>query len=209
MLFILSYLKQIKIVKIRANIVSAKSYSEACLIRDEHSEYGFSLSALTASLEPILLFFRQICYWIDVLFDLDEENRVALKSLMTHITHDLAQWSPSSGWTAAMTNTMRLKLTSYAIENMQSDWSSVSFAGTGSLSFADTVASYITATLPRSQLFTRCTGFELMILNQFSNVAKPLLLKRPPSPSVSDSSLSKKQRQEDTPLSQPQALGCV
>ena len=195
--------------KIRASIVSARSYDEACSIRDNYSEVGFSLVALTASLEPILLFFRQICYWIDLLFDLDDENRVALKSLMIHITHDIANWSPSSGWSATMTNAMRLKLTSDAIENIQSAWSSVSFAGTGTLSFADTVAAYISTTLPRSQLVSRCSGFELMTFNQFSILAKPLLLKRPPFPSVSDSSLSKKQRQEDTPLSQPQALGCV
>jgi hypothetical protein len=186
------------LVQIISAIMAAESYDVAQALRLSYSEhgYGFTIQDLTESLEPILIFFRHICYWLDVLFNLDEVNRRALKSLMIHITHKLATWQPDSHRSTQMINAMRWKLTSQAIDHMRSAWTALSFASNGGFSFSSTIVTYMSTTLTTKMLSKKCTTAEVHIESYSARAASPLQTniptKRSTSPSVLDKSPAKR-----------------
>jgi hypothetical protein len=150
------------------------------------------LESLKSSTTP----FRQICYWLDILFNLDKVNRRALKSLMIHITHELAAWQPYSHWSTQMINAMRLKLTSQAIDHMRSAWTALSFASNGGPSFASAIGTYMSTTLTTKMLSMKCTTAEVHIESFSAREASPLQTniptKRSARPSVLDGSPAKR-----------------
>jgi len=185
------------LVQIRSTIMAAKNYDDAQTLRLSYSKlgYGFTIQDLTASLEPILIFFRQICYWLDVLFNLDEVNRRALKSLMVHITHGLATWQPFPHWSIQMINDMRLKLTSQSIDHMRSAWTALSFTINGGPSFASAIETYMHTTLTTKMLSMKCSTTEVHIESFSTRTASPIQTKIPTkrsaSPSILDGSPAK------------------